>query len=390
MVSPHSAEDEVAGRRLTVSEPDPATSVRRPFKLGFFTHVTSNAPGAGPYDELKELFIGAEQLGFDAGFVAQHHLSNPTGGRLPSPLIGLASVAEHTKTIELGTAVSVLPLEDPIRLAEDAAVLDLISNGRLQLGLGTGTANFAGYAAFGKAVAQRHSLYDENLRILFEALSGMPLRGTNAVLSPDGRALLNRIWGTPGDADSARRAARFGTGALFGTSNLHARTQQRPIIDAYLQEWQRCGAVDAPPIARPLLTPRLGGIRMIYPTTSRDDAIAELTGYFDAIRPSVGKALALPEDAVSIEQLVDRTNLHYGSPAETAKSLLDDAALFPEVDYLIPVTVVLVSARAAGGSASREVDHALAGLEAIAQVVAPLLGWSPAARSTAHDTRRVS
>jgi alkanesulfonate monooxygenase SsuD/methylene tetrahydromethanopterin reductase-like flavin-dependent oxidoreductase (luciferase family) len=373
MVSPTPTEPTAA-----LPELDRTGLGERPFKLGFFTHVTSPEPGAGPYTELKELFVGAEELGFDAGFVAQHHLSNGTGGRLPSPLIGLTSVAEHTSRIELGTAVATLPLEDPIRLAEDAAVLDIISGGRVQLGLGTGTANFAGYAAFGKDVERRHELYGENLRVLLSALAGEPIRNTDAVLSPDGRALVRRIWGTPGDPASARRAARSGTGALFGTSNLHARKHQRPIIDAYLEEWREHGAIDAPPSVRETLRPRLGGIRMIYPSTSRAAGIRELADFFDTVRPGVAKARGVAAEDLTVDDLIDGVNLRFGAAEEVAQSIKDDPALLPEISYLIPVTVVLIQARADRRAAAREVDRALAGLKVIAEEVGPLLGWSPA------------
>lgn len=374
MVSPNPSETV----HNSLAEIDRSGLDGRPFKLGFFTHVTSPEPGAGPYNELKELFVGAEELGFDAGFVAQHHLSNFTGGRLPSPLIGLTSVAEHTSRIELGTAVATLPLEDPIRLAEDAAVLDIISGGRVQLGLGTGTANFEGYAAFGKDVEKRHALYEENLQVLLAALAGEPIRGTTAVLSPEGSQLLHRIWGTPSDPESARRAARYGTGALFGTANLHAREHQRPIIDAYLEEWRNNGAIDAPESVRETLRPRLGGIRMIYPSDSRASAITELADYLGAVRGSVAKAKGVDPDSLTTDELVDGVNLRFGSPSDVAEGIASDPGLLPEISYLIPVTIVLIQGRAGGPAAAREVDHALAGLRVIAEQVAPLLGWSPA------------
>jgi alkanesulfonate monooxygenase SsuD/methylene tetrahydromethanopterin reductase-like flavin-dependent oxidoreductase (luciferase family) len=117
------------------------TLTDRPFKLGFLTHVHGpGRPAADVYRDLIETFTAAEALGFDGGWVAQHHLRDDFG-RLPSPHVLLAAVAAVTSRIELGTAVTVLPLEDPLRLAEDAAVLDALSGGRVQLGLGSGGAN---------------------------------------------------------------------------------------------------------------------------------------------------------------------------------------------------------------------------------------------------------
>lgn len=87
------------------------------------------------YRAFIELFRYAEELGFDAGWVAQHHFEDgrhgPGAGA--SPLTFLTAVAENTKYLRLGTAVVTLPLESMIRLAEDAATLDVISGGRLEL-----------------------------------------------------------------------------------------------------------------------------------------------------------------------------------------------------------------------------------------------------------------
>ena len=73
---------------------------------------------------------------YATGWAAQHHFLNG-GGRMPSTLTFLAAAAERTRRIGLGTAILILPLEDPLRVAEDAAVVDTLSGGRLQLGQGT-------------------------------------------------------------------------------------------------------------------------------------------------------------------------------------------------------------------------------------------------------------
>jgi hypothetical protein len=115
-----------------------APSPRRP-RLGFLTHLHVGADAADSYRIALELFEAAEALGFDSGWVAQHHFLNGSG-RLPSTLTFLAAAAQRTRRIQLGTAIVILPLEDPLRVAEDAAVVDTLSGGRLQLGLGSGDA----------------------------------------------------------------------------------------------------------------------------------------------------------------------------------------------------------------------------------------------------------
>lgn len=126
------------------------------------------------YRDLVETFVAAEDLGFDGGWIAQHHLRGDYG-RLPSPFVVLGAVAARTRWIELATAVTVLPLEDPIRLAEDVAVLDAFSGGRIQLGLGTGGANIGAFGAWRLDPARRHDRFDAPLARLGAALVGEPL-----------------------------------------------------------------------------------------------------------------------------------------------------------------------------------------------------------------------
>lgn len=105
----------------------------------------------------------ADELGFDSAWLAEHHFSRY--GLLGNPLMLGALLAERTKRITLGTAVLVLPFHDPIRLAEDAALLDNLSGGRLQLGVGRGyqPKEFRG---FGKNAEDNKELYQETIDIM--------------------------------------------------------------------------------------------------------------------------------------------------------------------------------------------------------------------------------
>ena len=105
-------------------------------RLGFLSHLTSGGEPRQLYQDTLELVVAAEELGYDAFWVAQHHLV-PETGRLPSPFPFLAVAAERTRRIRLGTAVVALSFEHPLRVAEDAAVVDYLSGGRLELGLGS-------------------------------------------------------------------------------------------------------------------------------------------------------------------------------------------------------------------------------------------------------------
>ncbi|WP_030918938.1 LLM class flavin-dependent oxidoreductase [Streptosporangium amethystogenes] len=82
-------------------------------------------------DTIEEIQI-ADELGFDSCWLAEHHFSRY--GILGNPLMLGTAIAERTRNITIGTAVVVVPLHDPLRIAEDAALLDILSGGRLVLG----------------------------------------------------------------------------------------------------------------------------------------------------------------------------------------------------------------------------------------------------------------
>jgi len=105
--------------------------------IGLFTGqipAGSDRTFAQEYKETLELVRLAEAVGFDSAWVSEHH--GASDGYLPSLLVMLAAFAEATTHIRLGTGVILTPLHDPIRLAEDAAVVDQLSGGRLTIGLG--------------------------------------------------------------------------------------------------------------------------------------------------------------------------------------------------------------------------------------------------------------
>ncbi|MDU1806732.1 MAG: LLM class flavin-dependent oxidoreductase, partial [Bradyrhizobium sp.] len=107
-------------------------------RLGFFSRLLDQTTAAERYRLAAEQIVHAERHGFDSAWVAQHHFHEQEGG-LPSPFPFLAYVAARTSRIRLGTGVITLPMEDAVRVAEDAIVTDLLSDGRLEVGLGAGS-----------------------------------------------------------------------------------------------------------------------------------------------------------------------------------------------------------------------------------------------------------
>ena len=109
----------------------------------------------------------AEALDFETVWFAEHHFSNYS--MIPSPLMMAAYCAGRTERIKLGTGVLVLPLYDPIRLVEEIAFIDQISDGRLQLGLGSGYQDYE-FKHFGRNLSQSQATFLEFLDIIESAL----------------------------------------------------------------------------------------------------------------------------------------------------------------------------------------------------------------------------
>ena len=119
-------------------------------------------------DHLEEAVL-AEELGFDCVWVSEHHFSPECWN--PSPFTFLAAVAARTERLRLGTYVLLLPLHNPVRVAEDVAVLDLLSRGRVDLGVGVGSSP-AEFDTFGIPLGERLGRTFEALRIIERCFSG--------------------------------------------------------------------------------------------------------------------------------------------------------------------------------------------------------------------------
>lgn len=115
------------------------------------------------YHEQLEQIDWAEQLGYDSVWLTEHHFTEY--GIMPDPLVLAANIAQRTKRVKIGMAVSVLPFHNPVRLAEQAAMIDLLSDGRLILGIGRGYQPIE-FRAFGLAMEEARDRFDESLELM--------------------------------------------------------------------------------------------------------------------------------------------------------------------------------------------------------------------------------
>lgn len=325
--------------------------------LAFFTRLLDDAPAAVRYRLATDQIRHAERFGIGRAWVAQHHFRAAEGG-LPSPFVLLAHVAAATSEIRLGTGVITLPLEDPVRVAEDAVVTDLLSGGRLDLGLGSGGTP-SSFVPFGQHVSDKTVVYDEKLRALLTVLGGGDV-GEGNTLYPHAGTLVNRIWQATFSVSGGTRAGVHGHGLLL------SRTQPRPpdapratlaelqdpIVDAYLEALPT-GAV-----------PRVTASRTIFVADDRDEArrFAEI-GLNRAAEGLRQGGFTVRDD--TLDDLIVSLDTHVGTPEEVVTSLAADRTLARATEVAFQVH-----------SVDAPHEHVLRSIELFATEVAPALGWT--------------
>ncbi len=339
------------------------TSIKR---LGFFTRLLDQASAAERYRLATEQIAQAEKCGFDSAWIAQHHFHEGEGG-LPAPFVFLAHAAAHTSRIRLGTGIVTLPLELPIRVAEDAVVTDLLSGGRLEVGVGPG-GNLTAFTAFNLDSNDRHGLFDRHLDMLKTAWSGGTLPGGDK-LYPSSPTLVDRIWQATFTVPGARRAGAAGDGLMLSRTQPRSPDApkasladiQNPMLDAYFE---------ALPKGR---EPRILASRTVFIADDRKEAMKLAEAGLLRMRHRLTATGNLSSGNL-VGDLIAAMDVHIGTPDEVIASLQADATLQRATDLTMQVH-----------SIDPPHPYILRSIELFADKVAPALGWTPEVKAGARQ-----
>jgi alkanesulfonate monooxygenase SsuD/methylene tetrahydromethanopterin reductase-like flavin-dependent oxidoreductase (luciferase family) len=360
----------VAQPRAAGEEPN----AKRPFKLGFHTRISfpTSRAAAGLRDGI-ELFRAGEQLGYDAGWAYQRHFDN----YMAAPLVFLPAVAQHTRRINLGTAIVGMRYEAPILMAEAAGTADLLTGGRLQLGLGTGMGGFD--TVFAQAPNDGRDQAQARLELFMRGIrgesvgavnepAGLLTPGVELTVRPTSPTLPERVWFGAGSVASAQRIGQQGlrlmtSTILTGQFDDYGIEQAR-LIEAYRESY------------RGTTPPRVAVSRSILPTTSPE--LARRYAAYDHERRTQGPGASRPQGALeptaplSAAPFTVSQTIH-GEPAAVAEALLSDpaVALADELIAFLPPAF--------------DLQHNRRLIEEIAEMADARLGWRPA--ETAADPR---
>ena len=227
------------------------------FGLDTFGDVTLDASGAlkpqaQVLRDVVEEAVLAEQAGLDCFGVGEHHRPDFA---ISAPEVMLAAIAARTKRLWLGSAVTVLSTDDPVRVFQRFSTLNAISNGRAEVILGRGSFTES-YPLFGYDMANYERLFEEKLEMFAALLKGGPVTWSGATRSaiedqvvypPIEQGTLRTWVGVGGSPESVIRAARYGlplTLAIIGGNPLRFRAY----VDLYHEALQKFG-FDARPVA---------------------------------------------------------------------------------------------------------------------------------------------
>jgi alkanesulfonate monooxygenase SsuD/methylene tetrahydromethanopterin reductase-like flavin-dependent oxidoreductase (luciferase family) len=307
-----------------------------------------------------ELAVAAEELGVNGAYFRVHHFAR----QLASPFPLLAAIGARTSRIEIGTGVIDMRYENPLYMAEDAGAADLISGGRLQLGISRGSPEQVvdGFRYFGYVPAEGSDHADmarEHTRVLLEVLKGEGFAQPNPRpmfpnppgllrVEPHSPGLRDRIWWGAGTRRTAEWTAEQGMNLMSSTlltedTGVPFHQLQAEQIQRFRDAWKAAGHVHEP---------RVSVSRSIFPVVTdmdrayfgRDSSSQDQVGFLDGGPARFGKTYA-------------------GEPEQLVKELADDEAIAAADTLLLTIPNQL------------GVDYNAHVLDAVLRHLAPELGW---------------
>jgi alkanesulfonate monooxygenase SsuD/methylene tetrahydromethanopterin reductase-like flavin-dependent oxidoreductase (luciferase family) len=204
------------------------------------------------YDSGMEQMLAAEALGYHSVWLAEHHFNDY--GLCPAPPVLASFIAARTTTLRLGMGVSLLPLHHPVNLAEQLAVLDVVSGGRLDVGIGRG-GTLQDYQTFRSERADARGRVEEGIALMRQCWSGAPFDFTGQFHSAERLHVRPRpvqrphppVFVASNSEDSVLSAARLGLPTLssFFVPLLELQRRQRVYREAALAAGRSDGEIEA-------------------------------------------------------------------------------------------------------------------------------------------------
>jgi alkanesulfonate monooxygenase SsuD/methylene tetrahydromethanopterin reductase-like flavin-dependent oxidoreductase (luciferase family) len=268
-----------------------------------------------------DLAIAAEEVGADGAYFRVHHFAN----QLSSPFPLLAAVGAKTSKIEVGTGVIDMRYENPLYMAEDAGSADLISGGRLQLGISRGSPEQVvdGYRYFGQVPTEGSDHADmarEHTRVFLEVLSGEGFAQPNPRpmfpnppgllrVEPHSEGLRERVWWGAGTRKTAEWAAEQGMNLMSSTlltedTGVPFHQLQAEQIERFRKAWADAGHTREP---------RVSVSRSIFPIVNdldrayfgREANSRDQVGFLDGGKARFGKTYAAESDELVVQLAQD-------------------------------------------------------------------------------------
>ncbi|WP_407646919.1 LLM class flavin-dependent oxidoreductase [Bacillus fonticola] len=315
-------------------------------------------------ERVKEIIQAAklaDEAGLDVFGVGEHHRLDYASS---SPAVLLAAIAQVTKQIRLTSTTSVLSTLDPVRLFEDFATLDLLSDGRAEILAGRG-AFIESFPLFGYSTNDYDELFEEHMELLLQLNQNETVTWSgkfrsslrNAEIAPRPVQEKLPIWiGVGGTPESAVRAGRFGVGMALAILGGNPR-RFKPLVDLYRQ-----AGIDAGHVLETLKIGVTGHVYLAKTTQqAKDEFYPYYSNYWEYVNRQRGMVTRISRD--DFEQMASpESALFVGSPQQIIEKVLQQYELFGHQRFLAQLDI--------GGQPFKNVAE---GIELLATEIAPIV-----------------